>query len=59
VLVVAGSSESNPPAIVAPEVAAQLPRGELAVLDHLGHFGPMQDPSTVARLIHEFADRIT
>jgi pimeloyl-ACP methyl ester carboxylesterase len=58
VLVVAGSSEGNPPAIVAAAVAAQLPRGELAVLDHLGHFGPMQDPRTVARLIRVFAHGI-
>jgi pimeloyl-ACP methyl ester carboxylesterase len=58
VLVVAGNPDGNAPAIVAAEVADRLPRGRLVVLDHLGHFGPMQDPAGVAQVIREFAEPI-
>jgi pimeloyl-ACP methyl ester carboxylesterase len=56
VLVVSGTPVGNPPAAVAALVAERLPRARLEVLEHLGHFGPMQDPDAVARLIRDFAD---
>ncbi len=38
----------SPPARVAELAAAALPRGELVTLAHLSHFGPFEDPDTVA-----------
>jgi pimeloyl-ACP methyl ester carboxylesterase len=49
VTVAAGSAESGPgPAQAAPFVAEALPRAELVVHPRLGHFGPLEDPATVA-----------
>jgi pimeloyl-ACP methyl ester carboxylesterase len=59
VLVMAGSPDGNPPAAIALEVAEAIPRARLAVLDHLGHFGPMQDPAGVAEAMRDFAARVT
>jgi pimeloyl-ACP methyl ester carboxylesterase len=56
VLVLAGRSEGNLPAAVAPIVAEMLPHGRVRVLPHLGHFGPLQDPAAIAAIIREFAD---
>ncbi len=36
------------PALFAPSIVANLPRGELVEYDHLGHFGPVQDPDFIA-----------
>ena len=58
VLVMAGSPMGNPPGLIAPVVADALPHGRLTVLDDLTHFGPMQDPGSVARHILAFADEI-
>jgi pimeloyl-ACP methyl ester carboxylesterase len=55
VMVASGSPDGNPPARVAALVAQRLPKGELAVLPELGHFGPMQDPRRVAQLVRDFA----
>jgi pimeloyl-ACP methyl ester carboxylesterase len=49
--VVVGCGERDPapgPAAAAPGVAAALPWGELRTYAHLGHFGPLQDPDTIA-----------
>ena len=49
VVVAAGRSEPPPnPAQYAPHVAAALPRGTLVEHEHLGHFGPLQDPDRIA-----------
>ena len=37
------------PARMGPPLAEALARGELIRYDHIGHFGPLQDPWTVAR----------
>jgi pimeloyl-ACP methyl ester carboxylesterase len=58
VLVMSGSSEENPPGLIAPAVAAALPEGRLRVLPRLSHFGPMQDPAAVAHEIVVFADEV-
>jgi pimeloyl-ACP methyl ester carboxylesterase len=42
-----GSPDAGP-AQVAPALAAQLGAGHLLRYPHLGHFGPFQDPETVA-----------
>ncbi len=55
VLVVSGSPDGNPPAVVAELVAKELPKGRLSVLTDLGHFGPMQDPLAAAMLVRDFA----
>ena len=56
VLVLAGTPDENPPGLLAPMVADALPHGRFAALDQLTHFGPMQDPATVAALVIDFAD---
>lgn len=49
VRVARGAREADaPPAQVAEAVAEALPRGELVTLAHLSHFGPFEDPDTVA-----------
>ena len=49
VRVARGAREAGaPPARVAELAAAALPRGELVTLAHLSHFGPFEDPDTVA-----------
>jgi pimeloyl-ACP methyl ester carboxylesterase len=45
--------DSNP-ARFAPQVAEGLPNGHLLRLDHVGHFGPFQDPVTVARHVRHW-----
>lgn len=42
------------PARFAPLVAEGLPNGHLLRLDHVGHFGPFQDPVTVARQVRHW-----
>ena len=42
------SPNPNWPAAFAPQIAEALPHGELVVFDHLGHFGPLEDPDAVA-----------
>lgn len=39
---------SGGPAALAPQLVAGLHGGRLVTYDHLGHFGPLQDPETVA-----------
>lgn len=48
---VATSADSDPPALVAPYIADSLPNGTLVRLDHLTHFGPLQDPPQIAAAI--------
>ncbi len=49
VVVAHGTRDPSPgPADFAPMVAAALPAGRLERFAHLGHFGPLQDPPTVA-----------
>lgn len=49
VVVASGARDPGPgPAHFAPLVAEALPHGELRVYAHLGHFGPLQDPATLA-----------
>lgn len=46
-----GGGPRPDPASFAPSVVAALPRSELRVYPHLGHFGPLQDPPTIAEEI--------
>jgi pimeloyl-ACP methyl ester carboxylesterase len=49
VRVARGAREADaPPAQVAEAIAEALPRGELVTFAHLSHFGPFEDPDTVA-----------
>ncbi|QXC60812.1 alpha/beta hydrolase [Aquihabitans sp. G128] len=48
-VVARGSRDRSPgPADFADHIAASLPNGTLRRYDHLGHFGPFQDPDTIA-----------
>ena len=50
VAVAIGHDEPGPnPSRLGPPLAASLKRGELLRYEHIGHFGPLQDPWTVAR----------
>ena len=44
-------TDADPPALVAPFVAEQLPNGTLVRFDDLTHFGPFQDPPRIAASI--------
>jgi pimeloyl-ACP methyl ester carboxylesterase len=54
VLVMAAPPEEGTPAAFAEDVARSLPHGELHRFDHLGHFGPLEDPKAVAAVIGAF-----
>jgi len=54
VLVMAAPPEEGTPAEFAEDVARSLPHGELHRFDHLGHFGPLEDPTAVATVIGRF-----
>jgi pimeloyl-ACP methyl ester carboxylesterase len=50
VAVAVGHDEPGPnPSRLGPPLAEALARGQLIRYDHIGHFGPLQDPWTVAR----------
>jgi pimeloyl-ACP methyl ester carboxylesterase len=50
IVVAVGHDEPGPnPARLGPPLAAALARGNLIRYDHVGHFGPLQDPWTIAR----------
>ena len=49
VVVACGGHEPGPgPHDMAPKIADGLPHGVLRRYEHLGHFGPLQDPDTIA-----------
>jgi pimeloyl-ACP methyl ester carboxylesterase len=48
VVVAHGMREPWGPQAFAPRVAEVLPRGRVRAYDHLGHFGPLEDPTTIA-----------
>lgn len=48
VTIATGARDPVGPAAFAPHIAEALPRAELMVFDHLGHFGPLEDPDAVA-----------
>jgi pimeloyl-ACP methyl ester carboxylesterase len=54
VLVMGAPPEEGTPAAFADDVAQRLPRGEYHCFDHLGHFGPLEDPAAVAEVIGRF-----
>lgn len=54
VIVARGVREPFGPQAFAPRVAAALPRGEERAYAHLGHFGPLEDPTTIAAEAHAF-----
>jgi pimeloyl-ACP methyl ester carboxylesterase len=50
VTVAVGHEEPGPnPARLGPPLADALPHGRLITYEHIGHFGPLQDPWTIAR----------
>ncbi len=51
VTVLRGRSEPISPAAFAPLIADALPNGVLEAHDDLGHFGPLEDPSAIAKSI--------
>jgi pimeloyl-ACP methyl ester carboxylesterase len=48
VVAVGGRTGEPNPAAFGPPIVAAMPRARLAEYPHLGHFGPLQDPDTVA-----------
>ena len=54
VLIMAGSLDDPGPGQVADGVAARLPGSTFRRFDHLGHFGPLQDPDAIASAIDDF-----
>jgi pimeloyl-ACP methyl ester carboxylesterase len=55
VVIARGSLGEGGPSAMAGPVAERLPHGRLEPHDDLGHFGPMEDPDTVAASIQAFA----
>lgn len=55
VLVVCGGDSTDIPPRLGSKLVARLPRGRLEVLAGAGHFGPQQDPVSVAASILAFA----
>ncbi|MCY4435116.1 MAG: alpha/beta hydrolase [bacterium] len=51
VATVATSTDTDPPAMVAPYIADALPNATLETFDDLTHFGPFQDPPRIAASI--------
>lgn len=54
-----GRQPEAPPAQIAEPISAALPHGELVTFDHLTHFGPFEDPDTVAEGALAFFDRVS
>ena len=51
-----GHAEAGPnPAAFGPGIVAAMPKAQLQEYPHLGHFGPLQDPDSVAEDILAFA----
>lgn len=48
VVVASGRAEPGAPSMFAPDVARLLPRSRFELEERLGHFGPQQDPASVA-----------
>ena len=55
VWVLCGRPEEGQPSARTAALAAEIPGARYIELDHLGHFGPMQDPDDIAALIGEAA----
>lgn len=53
VTVAYGTAPEGPPAMIAPQVAERLPHGRLEVFDHVGHFGPLEDPDAIAASVRQ------
>lgn len=53
VVVAAGDAEASGPALFAPAVADAIASARFLPYPHLGHFGPFQDPASIARDIVE------
>jgi hypothetical protein len=45
---VAASGDQEGPAIIAPQVVSQLPKGNLELYSDLTHFAPMEDPIRIS-----------
>lgn len=59
VVVVRGAEIPMTPANIAPTIAEALPRGSLEDHPDLGHFGPLQDPTEMARSIRAHVEAVT
>lgn len=57
-VVVLSSGDGGVPSLFAPAVADALPHGRLEHHEHLGHFGPLEAPVTLAASIRAFADSL-
>lgn len=53
VVVAVGTDGPGSPAAIGPRVAAALPLGRLHRFDHVGHFGPLEDPAGMAADVAE------
>jgi hypothetical protein len=60
IAVALGRDEPGPnPARLGPPLVDVLDRAELIRYEHIGHFGPLEDPWTVARDISRHIDRVS
>ena len=50
-MTVIGSGDGDGPAVIAPQVADQLPAATFVERPDLTHFGPFVDPISIARMI--------
>ena len=51
VTTIVGSSDQDGPAMIAPHIAEELPKGSFKLLSGLTHFAPMEDPVRVAESV--------
>lgn len=55
-VVIGVSRDTEGPALLAPAIAKALPNGRLRSFPTMSHFGPLQDPVTIARAMDELLD---
>ncbi|HJM29380.1 MAG: alpha/beta hydrolase [Acidimicrobiales bacterium] len=57
-ITVAGSSDQDGPAAIAPQIASQLPKGNFELYQDLTHFAPMENPSLIAEGIMQTLNKV-
>jgi pimeloyl-ACP methyl ester carboxylesterase len=57
-LVVAGEEDTLTPPDAARDLAAALPRAELAILPRIGHLAPLEDPAAFARVVQPWLSKL-